>query len=318
MNTLDELDRRIVAALRRDGRASWRSIADEVASSTATVARRGQQLISSGVVTVAVVPAYGSTGPVDTFLLRLTCRPGTQLSVAEALIPHPDVRFVSVITGEYDIFAEIAVTGGAANYPALLASLQSIEGVERWRSDAVIRLFKSAVSSPAEMDAGLPVCGPDHFDEADRRIIAELRADGRETFQSVADTLGMNESSVRRRFERLRSSSCVDILTIVPAAALGFEVETMFTITVAPSRLDEVAHALAAEPHVRYVASVLDRNALLCEMMLPSNLELYEFLTQTLARFDGVEGWTASMELVFLKYGFIETPWWRAQVDVPA
>jgi hypothetical protein len=53
-------------------------------------------------------------------------------------------------------------------------------------------------------------------------------------------------------------------------------------------------------------------------MMLPSNLELYEFLTQTLSRFDGVEGWTASTELVFLKYGFIETPWWRAQVEVPA
>ncbi len=81
LDTLDELDRKIIVALQHDGRASWTAIADMVGSSTATVARRGQQLVADGIVRIAVVPALGSSGQVDSFLVRLNCRPGTQLDV---------------------------------------------------------------------------------------------------------------------------------------------------------------------------------------------------------------------------------------------
>ena len=35
----------------------------------------------------------------------------------------------------------------------------------------------------------------------------------------------------------------------------------------------------------------------------------------TLAQLEGVQGWNAAMELVFLKRGGVETPWWRAQLE---
>ena len=84
LDALDELDRRIVVAMQHDGRASWRAIAEMVDSSTATVARRGQNLLASGVARVAVVPALGSSGQVDSFLIRINCQPGTQLDVTRA------------------------------------------------------------------------------------------------------------------------------------------------------------------------------------------------------------------------------------------
>lgn len=343
LDTLDELDRRIVVAMQHDGRASWRAIADAVGSSTATVARRGQNLIQSGTIKVAVMPALGSTGEVDSFLIRVTCQPGTQLLVAAELVAHSDVRFVTVVTGGYDIIAELVVKGGAIHYPQLIEELQSIEGVERWRSDLIMHVYKvsfdwgrqlfaetlalpdgehgSDESEGAGVDstefAEPAACSPTHFDAADWKILDALRDDGRETFQSIADNLGMNESSVRRRFERLRTAKCIDILTLVPAPALGMGAETLLTVKVAPARMDAVARELAQQPAVRYLAATLDENALFCEVILPSSDRLYEFITQTLSRLDGVEGWTASMELLFLKRGFIETPWWRTQVNYP-
>jgi DNA-binding Lrp family transcriptional regulator len=336
LDTLDDLDRRIVVAMQHDGRASWRAIAEMVGSSTATVARRGQAMLASGIIKVAVNPALGSTGQVDSFFIRINCQPGTQLMVAAELVAHEDVRFITIVTGQYDILAELVVQGGATHYPQLLEELQSIHGIERWRSDLVMHLYKVSFDwgrqlftdkldlpeSEPETDDPLNLaepeaCSPAHFDASDWKILEALREDGRLTFQAIADRLGMNESSVRRRFERLRTAKCIDILTLVPAPALGMGAETLLTVKVTPSRMDAVARELAKHPAIRYLAATLDENSLFCEVILPSTNDLYAFITSSLSQLDGVEGWTASMELLFLKRGFIETPWWRSQVSFP-
>lgn len=333
MRSLDELDRRIVVALQQDGRASWTAIAEMVDASLPTVARRGQQLIADGIVRIAVSPAPGSTGPADAFIIRINCQPGTQVSVAAQLVENPGMRFVAIVTGRYDIVAEMVVSGGAASYPNLIAELQSIDNVERWRSDLIMHVYKissdwsnqllkerlNTSGEPQDRADKSPMepGSPGLLDEADLKILEVLRDDGREAVQTIADRLGMNESSVRRRFEQMRNSNSIDIVTLVPAPALGMGAETLLTVRVAPSRMDEVARELAKYSSVRYLAATLDENALFCEVITRSSDDLYEFITSTLSALDGVEGWTASMELLFLKRGFAETPWWRAQLGTP-
>jgi len=329
LDRLDDLDKRIVVALQRDGRASWRAVAEAVGSSIATVSRRGQQLIADGIARVGVVPSLAAGGPYDSFWVRINCEPGTQMDVAAQLVTNPDVRFCTLVTGGYDIILELVVRGGAAHYAHLLQELQSVRGVERWRSDLIMhvykvsldwgrQLYRELLGPPSErLDAEASAqasCGPEHFDAVDRQILTILKEDGRETFQRIADRLQINESSVRRRFERMRAANCIDILTLVPSAALGMGAETLMTVKVTPARLDAVAHELARYPFVRYLAAMLDDNSLLCEVIGPSVDEVYQFITGSLSVLDGVEGWTASMELLYMKRGFIETPWWRAQL----
>ncbi|WP_198417311.1 Lrp/AsnC family transcriptional regulator [Cryobacterium sp. Hb1] len=331
---LDDLDRRIIVALQHDGRASWRAIAQMVNSSTATVARRGQHLLASGVTKVAVVPALGNKGQVSSFLIRINCQPGTQLQVATELVAQESMRFVTVVTGRYDIIAELVVHGGATHYPQFIEELQSIAGIERWRSDLIMHVYKVTYDWGRQLflestdlqvalgdnpPGGEPaLCRPEHLDSADWKIVEALREDGRAAFQAIADSLGMNESSVRRRFERLLNSHCVDILTVMPAGALGMGAETLLTVQVVPSRVDTVARELAQHSAVRYLAATLDENSLFCEVIFPSTTDLYDFITSTLSLLDGVTGWSASMELLVLKRGFVETPWWRSQVSVLA
>jgi len=326
---LSELDKRIVVALQRDGRASWRAVAEAVGASVSTVARRGQQLLAQGTVKVAVMPALAADGPYDCFLLRINCTPGGHVDVADALVADPDVRFVTLVTGTYDVMAEIVVRGGATQYPRIIGDLTRIPGVARWRSDLILSVHKVSFDWSRQLygellgphpdgavgiGAQLEQCEPEHFDDVDRSILAVLREDGRETFQRIADGLGVHESSVRRRYDRMRSARCIDVLTLVPSAALGMEAETLMTITVAPSRLAAVAAELAAHPSVRYLAELLDENALLCEVIAPSARDLSTFITGSLARLDGVEGWAASMELLYLKRSFLETAWWRSRL----
>lgn len=292
-----------------------------------TVVRRGQQLLGDGIVRVTAAPALGSRGRYDNFFVRIGCRPGTQVAVAEMLVQRADVRFCALVTGEQDIVAELVVDGGAATYPQLLTGLRGSAEIERWRSTLIMHVYKSssawglqlfdetfasrAVGDGPDRPGQPATCEPGHLDDADWRIVDVLSRDGRQTFQSVADQVGLSESSVRRRFERLRSTGCLEILVLVPSSVLGMEAETLMTIQVEPAAHEAVVGALVGHPSVRYLGALLDQNALLCEVITPTAAELYEFATGYLSALPGVQGWSASVELVNLKRGFVETPWWR-------
>ncbi|MEE6259520.1 Lrp/AsnC family transcriptional regulator [Plantactinospora sonchi] len=317
MYDLDPIDRRIVAALQVNGRASWTDIAQLTGTSVTTVARRAQQLLADGLVKVAAAPHPGG-GPADLLIVRIRCAAGSQLPAAQALAAMPEIRFVAVVTGVYDLVAEVLVPKGTSLHSVLLNGLQRIPGIESSVADLELHTYKSThewsrhlLGSESQLVAPPPVhdCPPAHLDELDERIIAALREDGRASFQAVAGGLGVSESTVRRRFEALYHAGCVQVITLVPAAALGFEAEILFWLSVAPSRLDAVARELAALRGVRYVAATLGQESLMCEVILPTHADVFEFTTKTLGGIDGIQAWTAGVQLLTVKRGFVITPW---------
>jgi DNA-binding Lrp family transcriptional regulator len=322
------LDRKIVAALQADGRASWTEIAERTGTSVATATRRGQALIGAGAVRVGVSSDINSPGDSDLFLLRIGCAPGTQMRVATALAEREDLRFLCLVTGGCDLLAELVCRKSESLHVRLINEIQAVEGVEVCVSDLVLHTYKvsqawaqrllsdGAPAPTGEADeaetASQPephVCSPDHFDEVDRLILEELRADGRMSLRSVAESLGVNESTVRRRFDVMRERGCAWVLTLVAAAALGYESEIILTISVEPSRLDDVAHRLASYVGVRYLAASVN-GSLVCEVILPTTEDVYHFVTRGLGRIEGVRDWQANVELLTIKRGFLETPWW--------
>jgi DNA-binding Lrp family transcriptional regulator len=64
----DALDRKIIAALQADGRASWTEIAERTGTSVATATRRGQSLFAAGVVRVGVSRDINAPGASDLFM----------------------------------------------------------------------------------------------------------------------------------------------------------------------------------------------------------------------------------------------------------
>ena len=322
---LDPTDRRIVAALQVNGRASWTEIAALIGTSVTTVARRAQQLITDGLVRVAAAPQPGG-GPADLLIVRVRCTPGRQLATAQALAARPEVRFVAVLTGAHDLVAEVLVPRGTSMH-SVLTGVQRIAGVQATVADLLLHTYKSDHEWSRRLlgdDSGPPApppvhdCPPTHLDEVDERIIAALRHDGRTSFHGVALGLGVSESTVRRRFESLHSAGCVQVITLVPAAALGFEAELLFWLSVTPARLDAVARELAGLPGVRYVAATLGQESMMCEVILPTHADVLEFTTQTLARIDGLRSWTAGVELLTVKRGFVVTPWAARRFDPDA
>lgn len=230
---------------------------------------------------------------------------------------------MAVVSGRYDLFAEVCANGDESLYTQMVSEFQQIDGVEWSETDLVLHEHKISQDWSWQLLAGESdatyvrephACDASHLDEWDRRIIDVMHEDGRMSFSAVAAQVDLDETTVRRRFEAAVGRGCARMLTLVPAAALGFTSELILDISVKPSKLHEVSAQLTSVPGVRVVLCTLNGSSLMCELIQPSEDALHSFLTDTLALLDGVRGWQASMELLTIKRGFVETPWWREQV----
>ncbi|MCG5219503.1 Lrp/AsnC family transcriptional regulator [Streptosporangium sp. KLBMP 9127] len=324
MNDLDLLDRQILAELNVNGRASWTDIAQVIGTSTTTVARRAQQLIGDGMICVAALPHLEHDGPVDIFVVRLTCAPGSQLRVAGELARYPEIRFVAVVTGGQDIVFELVAPKNRDLYTILVDYVQRIPGALHSHADLLLHTYKVSYDwSLQSLDGSagnLPAppvphtCAPGHLDDVDMDILGAMRTDGRASFQSVAKRLGVSESTVRRRFEGMIERGCATVATFIPASALGYEAEVLFWLSVEPARLESVAEALTELRGVRYISATLGHASLLCEVIMPTTSDLHRFTSRTLAGISGIQSWTAGVNMLTVKRGFLTLPWATARV----
>ena len=131
MTPIDELDRKIIALLQLDGRASNAKIAREVGVSEGTVRRRLRRLVTDDVVKIIAVPNLEKLGYATTALIGLQTGPGKSDSVAEAIACLDEAHYVAITTGAYDVFVWAGLESAEGLGTFLRTKIGVIEGVQR-------------------------------------------------------------------------------------------------------------------------------------------------------------------------------------------
>jgi DNA-binding Lrp family transcriptional regulator len=284
---LDPLDRRIVAALQIDGRASWRRIAAAIGEPERKVARRGLRLLESGDVAVRGLVVRG-----ETVILRMTCRPGSVRDAAVAAARRADCIFSYALAGPVDCVAELQFPPGQLG-PLMLDEVPALPGLFSQSVSPVLRYFRTVHEwSPGILDAGEieALGGPSGtVDEIglpevevgpeERAILGALAEDGRRTHEDLAAVAGVSVATARRRVETLTRDGHVSIRAAVEPALLGLPVEALLWIRTRPDEVEKVGRLLVESPLVRYAAVVMGEHQLLVDVTQPSKAALYEFLT---------------------------------------
>jgi DNA-binding Lrp family transcriptional regulator len=145
---MDELDKRIVAALMVDGRASYAEIGAAVSLSAPAVKRRVDRLRASGVVkgfTAVVDPAavgWSTEAFVELFCVGRTS-PG-QLAAAAAR--HPEVVAAYTVSGEADALVHLRA--------ADIGHLE--QALERLRAEPFVSSSRSTIVLSRLVDAAAP------------------------------------------------------------------------------------------------------------------------------------------------------------------
>lgn len=138
---LSPLDKRIIEHLQADGRRPFTQIATDLGVSEAAVRARTNRLIERGILQVVGVADPGKLG-FQQALIGIRCEPGRLVAVADALATLPEVDYVVVTTGRYDILIETVSEDNEGLLSFLTERLQAIEGVRDTETFTYLRLVK--------------------------------------------------------------------------------------------------------------------------------------------------------------------------------
>lgn len=129
MVDLDELDRRLLAALRSNGRESVASLARRLSVTRATINGRMDRLVNSGVVVGFSVRVREGNDPSTIRAITIIQVQGrANNDVIRSLRGFAEVESLHTTNGGWDLVAEIR-TATLGDFDALLARIRRIEGV---------------------------------------------------------------------------------------------------------------------------------------------------------------------------------------------
>lgn len=154
MAPLDDTDRRIVAALRVDGRLSMRALAERLHISRASAYTRVERLHRLGVITgyrAAVDPYRYGFGVSAYVFLKISQR--SWKSVRRRVLEIPEVEHGALVSGENDIVLLVRARDTAALRDLVLTRLQGITGVLATHTELI---FDELVHGPVDQPEAAP------------------------------------------------------------------------------------------------------------------------------------------------------------------
>ncbi|WP_416445084.1 Lrp/AsnC family transcriptional regulator [Leucobacter sp. HNU] len=291
---LDQSDREICAALLRNGRASWRLIAQTTGLQERTVARRGARLIEQGLVHVRGLSQPHLLDRGDGYFARIECRPGDLRAVASWLAHRPETLWVATLAGESAIVSEAYIRADARSrfieeeLAAQPITGYSFEYIDRFRrtvrgwhpnilSSEQLDMLGEDESRALEAAAERPL-GTADPDETDLEIIRLLSVDGRLSIDAIANAVGIAKPTVRKRIAQMQRTDFLSIRAVLDPALLGFPLESLVTVHAPASRVDEVAEFLARDWRTRWAAELPTGPSVRALLTLSSRRELFDLL----------------------------------------
>jgi len=220
---------------------------------------------------------------------------------------------VALVTGPFDVVAEMIVPSNRRLAEIILEELPAIAGITSTTTETVLRTFKTSYDWSRDLlgDKGTELdpsprprnhaAGPVVLDETSLNILQALQEDGRRGFADLAARYDITESMARYRVDSLFAKAGVRAITLVDPSLLGYDAELFIWLRVELARLEEVAAALAARREVRYISATSGYSDLVCEVFLRSQNDVYEFTTKVLGQRPGIQQVNMASELLILK-----------------
>ena len=131
MLEVDELDRRMIQLLQRNGRASNARVAREVGVSEGTVRRRLKRLLEEDIIKVVAFPDPEMFGYGTEALVGVQVDPDKTSEVASSLAALRETSWVSVTTGAFDIFTWVTLPSSVELGTFLNTKVRTVPGVRR-------------------------------------------------------------------------------------------------------------------------------------------------------------------------------------------
>jgi Lrp/AsnC family transcriptional regulator, regulator for asnA, asnC and gidA len=139
---VSDLDKRIIEHLQADGRRPFTQIAADLGVSEAAVRARTNRLIERGILQVVGVTDPLRLGFQQMAMIGIRCDSDKLIEVSEQVAEMPEVDYVVITAGTYDLIIETVSEDNEALLRFLTEKLRAIDGVRETETFVYLRMVK--------------------------------------------------------------------------------------------------------------------------------------------------------------------------------
>ncbi len=141
---LDEIDRKIITALRADGRTAFTQIAQDLNVSPGMIRMRYNHLVENGTLRVMAITNPVNLGYQAMALIGIRCDGSQLMAIAENITALEEVVYVVITSGRFDIILEVMCRDQAELLQFLTEKLYRIEGVRESETFINLKILKES------------------------------------------------------------------------------------------------------------------------------------------------------------------------------
>ncbi|MFZ5869013.1 MAG: Lrp/AsnC family transcriptional regulator [Actinomycetota bacterium] len=138
---LDDVSKQIIEQLQEDGRRPYAAIGKAVGLSEAAVRQRVAKLLADGVMQIVAVTDPVQVGFARQAMIGIRCN-GELGRVADALAEMPEVDYVVITAGSFDVLAEVVCEDDDHLLELIGDRIRGLDGVESTESFVYLKLRK--------------------------------------------------------------------------------------------------------------------------------------------------------------------------------
>lgn len=141
---LDHIDQQIIELLQKEGRIPYLAIANELGVAEGTIRRRVARMLDENILKIVGITDPQKVGMNTVALVGLTVERRRIEDTIMRLKDLPEVRYVAVATGMYDIIIEIVVPSNDALLEFLIKKLNEIPWIVGTDTSLVLKINKQS------------------------------------------------------------------------------------------------------------------------------------------------------------------------------
>ena len=139
---LDEIDLQIIEMLRKDGREAFAQIAERLNVSPGMIRQRYSRLVELGVLKVVAITNPLQRGLKTMALVGIRTAGDRMLEIADKVAALEQVVYLVVVSGRYDLVAEVFCRNNEDLLKFITEKLYSIEGIRETETFMHLKIVK--------------------------------------------------------------------------------------------------------------------------------------------------------------------------------
>jgi Lrp/AsnC family transcriptional regulator, regulator for asnA, asnC and gidA len=290
---LDQLDIQLLGELQSDARQTYTDLAAKLRVTRPVVTKRVRRLLDSRVVDIFCLADPKALGFEIIAILAINVQSGHMNDVVHRLIDCSSIRHMHLCTGSFNIFAHALLRNNEDLEQLLLNELDSIPGIQHIETMLTLELVK-VLPTMLLADGNQPRIQENRekeltkLDDLDVKLIRELQIKPRQKTTYIARKLGVHETTITRRIQRLVYEDVVQFKIINHPFAIGYRGIAMIGLTCDQSKISEIANTVASYKQVQTVAICAGRYDMTASVAFRQLIDLRNFISIELGGIPGL------------------------------